>query len=71
MTTDLETFSANFYCKNCYAEMTFEFPVGTKIVRAPYIGYDGAESRVIISHAGKAAEHIPLKCKFCKIGNVA
>ena len=66
-----KTFKVSFYCKNCNGEMTFEFPVGTNIIRAPYLGYDDAETRVIIPRIGEANEHQVLKCKHCEIGNIA
>lgn len=67
----MKQFSVNFYCKNCYGEMTYTFPVGTRIMRAPYLGYDDAITRVIISHSDKVAEHRDLKCEHCEIGNIA
>jgi len=66
-----ETFSVNFYCKNCYHESAFRFPVGTNIIRAPYIGHDDAETRVILPNRTAAEMHQTLKCKHCKIGNIA
>lgn len=66
----VETFSVNFYCKNCYKECKFNFPVGTTVIRAPYLGYDNSETRVVIPRKG-ASEHKTLKCYHCKVGNLA
>lgn len=66
-----ETFESSFYCKNCHNEMTYTFPAGTIISRAPYLGYDSAETRIIIPQENSAALHKTLKCKYCKVGNIA
>ncbi len=62
-----DDFTIKLFCKNCHHWQEFALPVGTRVLRAPILGYDDSETRVIYPDG----KHGTLKCQICKIGNVA